>query len=271
MSGRSSYMMSAKGFGNQYQMSARAVTGQQSSVAASSFYGNLVEQAFGPGQSSNSRQYYNNPYYGGSSGGSNGNRNIDRQRTQNYEPSNNGHASRKRTYEDMRECHSKGRNSSGAPTSGPLDAFQPRKRVKKNANDTDSQCEDSGMEDDEGGSSQDKLESDFIDDTCEEQIVHKKKRVLKKGQIDSSEEEEFGERSGKHSPNKKRAQNSKNNKKVAAPPSKKKGIIHEDESEEEKKEEEVKLKSGGADEMKDDEEDEDDEDPYPKLTNLAEG
>ena len=53
------------------------------------------------------------------------------------------------------------------------------------------------MEDDEGGSSQDKLESDFIDDTCEEQIVHKKKRVLKKGQIDSSEEEEFGERSGK--------------------------------------------------------------------------
>ena len=68
----------------------------------------------------------------------------------------------------MRECHSRGRNSSGAPTSGPLDAFKPRKRVRKNANDTDSQCEDSGMEDDEGGSSQDKLESDFIDDTNEE-------------------------------------------------------------------------------------------------------
>ena len=129
------------------------------------------------------------------------------------------------------------------------------------------------MEDDEGGSSQDKLESDFIDDTCEEQIVHKKKRVLKKGQIDSSEEEEFGERSGKQSKSKtnKRAQNSKNNKKVVAPPTKKNAIIHEDESEEEKKEEEVKLEAGGADEMKDDEEDEDDEDPYPKLTALAEG
>ena len=122
MSGRSSYMMSAKGFGNHYQMNAPQVTGQQSSKNASSFYGNIMDQAFGPGPSSNSRTYYNNAYYGGGSSGSNGNRNIDRQRAQNYEPSNNGH-SRKRTYEDMRECHSKGRNSSGAPKSGPLDAF----------------------------------------------------------------------------------------------------------------------------------------------------
>ena len=41
---------------------------------------------------------------------------------------------------------------------------------RKRRNGTDSQAEDSGMEDDEGGSSQDKLESDFIDDGRDEEI-----------------------------------------------------------------------------------------------------
>ena len=62
---------------------------------------------------------------------------------------------------------------------------------KKRRNDTDSQCEASGMEDDAGGSSQDKMESDFIDDGRDEEIEKTKAKRLKKGQIDESEEEEY--------------------------------------------------------------------------------
>lgn len=51
------------------------------------------------------------------------------------------------------------------------------------------------MEDDAGGSSQDKYESDFIDDGGREEIEATKARRLKKGQIDSEEEEEFVDKS----------------------------------------------------------------------------
>ncbi len=47
------------------------------------------------------------------------------------------------------------------------------------------------MEDDAGGSSQDRYESDFINDDGREEIDANKARRLKKGQIDSSEEDEF--------------------------------------------------------------------------------
>ena len=65
------------------------------------------------------------------------------------------------------------------------------KSKAKKGNDTDSQCEESGMEDDAGGSSQDKYESDFIDDDGREEIELNKKQALKKGQIDESEEEAY--------------------------------------------------------------------------------
>ena len=45
------------------------------------------------------------------------------------------------------------------------------------------------MEDDVGGSSQDRFESDFIDDDGREQIEQDKARKLKKGHIDSSDED----------------------------------------------------------------------------------
>ena len=47
------------------------------------------------------------------------------------------------------------------------------------------------MEDDAGGSSQDQYESDFINDDGREQIDADKARRLKKGQLDTDEEEEF--------------------------------------------------------------------------------
>jgi len=47
------------------------------------------------------------------------------------------------------------------------------------------------MEDDAGGSSQDKYESDFINDDGREEIDQRKKQQLKKGQIDDSEEEAY--------------------------------------------------------------------------------
>lgn len=62
---------------------------------------------------------------------------------------------------------------------------------KKKGNETDSQAEESGMEDDAGGSSQDRYESDFIDDDGREEIEQRKKQALKKGQIDESEEEAY--------------------------------------------------------------------------------
>ena len=66
---------------------------------------------------------------------------------------------------------------------------KPKKRQK--GNETDSMAEESGMEDDNFGSSQDEFEADFIDDGGKEEIEQKKARMLKKGQIDESEEEEF--------------------------------------------------------------------------------
>ena len=47
------------------------------------------------------------------------------------------------------------------------------------------------MEDDAGGSSQDRYESDFINDDGKEEIEMDKARKLKKGQLDSDEEDEF--------------------------------------------------------------------------------
>ena len=47
---------------------------------------------------------------------------------------------------------------------------------RRRGDSTDSLAEESGMEDDQGGSSQDKLESDFIDDECREEIDAKKAR-----------------------------------------------------------------------------------------------
>lgn len=64
-------------------------------------------------------------------------------------------------------------------------------RNKKQGNETDSMAEDSAMEDDAGGSSQDRYESDFIDDGGREEIEARKKQQLKKGQIDESEEEAY--------------------------------------------------------------------------------
>ena len=53
------------------------------------------------------------------------------------------------------------------------DRMSPKRR---RGDSTDSLAEESGMEDDQGGSSQDKLESDFIDDECREEIDAKKAR-----------------------------------------------------------------------------------------------
>lgn len=47
------------------------------------------------------------------------------------------------------------------------------------------------MEDDKGGSSQDKYESDFIDDEGKEEKEQTKKLQLIKGQINDSEEEAY--------------------------------------------------------------------------------
>ena len=47
------------------------------------------------------------------------------------------------------------------------------------------------MEDDQGGSSQDEYEADFINDDRREEIDQEAKRRLKKGQIDESEEEAY--------------------------------------------------------------------------------
>jgi len=55
------------------------------------------------------------------------------------------------------------------------------------------------MEDDAGGSSQDRYESDFINDDGREEIEATKARRLKKGQIDSSDEEEFMVKSERNS------------------------------------------------------------------------
>ena len=66
------------------------------------------------------------------------------------------------------------------------------------------------MEDDAGGSSQDRYESDFIDDGGREEIEANKARRLKKGQIDSSDEEQFmANDSGRHSGRKASTGNSK--------------------------------------------------------------
>ena len=63
------------------------------------------------------------------------------------------------------------------------------RRLRRNDHGTDDQAEDSGMEDDAGGSSQDRFESDFIDDDGREQIEQDKARKLKKGHVDSSDED----------------------------------------------------------------------------------
>ena len=47
------------------------------------------------------------------------------------------------------------------------------------------------MEDDAGGSSQDRYESDFINDDGKEEVEMNKARNLKKGQLDTDEEEEL--------------------------------------------------------------------------------
>jgi len=47
------------------------------------------------------------------------------------------------------------------------------------------------MEDDVGGSSQDRYESDFINDDGREEIEANKARKLKKGQLDSDDEDKF--------------------------------------------------------------------------------
>ena len=47
------------------------------------------------------------------------------------------------------------------------------------------------MEDDKGGSSQDVYESDFIDDEGKEEKELNKKLILKKGQIDSEDEDAY--------------------------------------------------------------------------------
>lgn len=58
-----------------------------------------------------------------------------------------------------------------------------KKRLRRNDRDpgTDEQAEASGMEDDAGGSSQDRYESDFINDDGREEIEAKKARRLKQG------------------------------------------------------------------------------------------
>jgi hypothetical protein len=97
----------------------------------------------------------------------------------------------------MRDCHSPdnsaSKNVSNSRSGGkPLEHLpaKNKKRLRRN-NNTDSVAEDSAMEDDAGGSSQDQYESDFINDDGREEIDATKARRLKKGQIDSSEEDEF--------------------------------------------------------------------------------
>ena len=68
------------------------------------------------------------------------------------------------------------------------------------------------MEDDAGGSSQDRYESDFINDDGREEIEATKARRLKKGQIDSSEEEEFMDDDSGHNSVKKPSKKVENDK-----------------------------------------------------------
>ena len=77
--------------------------------------------------------------------------------------------SRKRTYDEMRSFHPECNNPSlrASANSKRLrrnDNPRSSSRRKRRGNDTDSQAEESGMEDDAGGSSQDEYEADFIDD-----------------------------------------------------------------------------------------------------------
>ena len=149
--------------------------GAPSSSFTNSFYSNLVDQAMGPKKPSNYASANVDRFYGGESG----RRNLSRE---DYPASNQ--ASRKRTYTEMRQsCNDSRSNSKGV-----------NKRLRRNNRGgdnpgTDEQAEESGMEDDAGGSSQDQYESDFINDDGREEIEANKARRLKKGQIDSSDEE----------------------------------------------------------------------------------
>lgn len=110
------------------------------------------------------------------------------------------------------------------------------------------------MEDDAGGSSQDRYESDFINDDGREQIEINKARKLKQGHIDSSDEEEFmvdssGKASLKKTKKPKEAKQTQSKSKTK--PNKAPVVVSESEGEET-------------------EEEEDEEDPYNALT-LAPG
>ena len=87
------------------------------------------------------------------------------------------------------------------------------------------------MEDDAGGSSQDRYESDFINDDGREEIEQNKARRLKKGHLDSSDEEQFMLHSGGANSTSKNATVSK---KAAAPQ-----VIHSEEEKEEESEDEA--------------------------------
>ena len=92
---------------------------------------------------------------------------LDRSRNTTYAPAPSSVADqtnrRKRTYTEMRASHTGAASNNSKPLDH-LPSSRNKKRLRRNADNTDEQAEESGMEDDAGGSSQDRYESDFIND-----------------------------------------------------------------------------------------------------------
>ena len=102
---------------------------------------------------------------GGQYNSSNSRVDLDRHRNQAYAPVNRGVApNSKRNYSEFSSGQHHAMNRDYSKNQKSVYPYSSSRRLRRNDHGTDDQAEDSGMEDDVGGSSQDRFESDFIDD-----------------------------------------------------------------------------------------------------------